>query len=102
MKLQLNDLPQNLSESYMKRLERIQAEDELSMKAALHALAWIYYAKRKLEIEELLDVIARITHKIDYKFKLSDLTDIYQGLVNYDKSSEFVQFIHSTIKIFLN
>jgi hypothetical protein len=76
MKLQLSDLPKNPSESYMKGLERIQAEAEPSMKAALHALAWIYHAKRKLKMEELLDVIARTTNKIDYKFKPSDLIDI--------------------------
>lgn len=101
MRWQLKNLPKSPSESYMKGLERIEAAAGPLKKAALHALAWIYHAKSKLEMEQLLDAVAWTTNTTDYKFEPSDLTDMCRGLVFYDKSTEIVQFIHSTVETFL-
>jgi hypothetical protein len=101
MRLQLNNLPKNPSESYMKGLERIQAAKLPAPKEALHALAWIYHAKRKLKMGELLDAISWTT-KADYKLRPIHLMDMCRGLAFYDKESDIVQFIHGTVETFLN
>jgi hypothetical protein len=102
MARQLEHLPKSPSESYMKGLERIQAADELSKKAALHTLAWIYHAKRKLAIGELLDAIAWTTKTTDcLNLESIHLMDMCRGLAFHDKSSDIVQFIHGTVETFL-
>jgi hypothetical protein len=101
MRAQLGDLPKSPSDSYMKALERIKLSAEHPKKAAIHVLGWIYYSKRKLKMEELLEAVG-LTTKINYKFEPCDLTDMCRGLVFYDKSSGIVQFIHSTVESFLN
>jgi hypothetical protein len=52
-------------------------------------------------MEEVLEAVC-LTTKIDYKFEPRDLTDMCRGLVLYDESGGIVQFIHSTVKAFLN
>ena len=101
MKRQLEHLPKSPSESYIKGLQRIKDADEISMKAALHTLAWIYHAKRKLKIGELLDAVAWTTKTTDYKFEPIHLMDMCRGLAFHDKSSGIVQFIHGTVETFL-
>jgi hypothetical protein len=101
MRSQLKNLPKSPSESYMKGLERIKEAKPLT-KAAIHALAWIYHAKSKLKMEQLLDAVGLTTNTTDDKFEPSNLTDMCRGLVFYDKSSGIVQFIHSTVETFLN
>jgi hypothetical protein len=101
MRAQLGDLPKTPSESYMKALERIRLAAKDPKLGAIHALGWLFYAKAKLQIKELLDAV-RLTTKLAYDFDPSDLTDMCRGLVRYDKPSGIVEFIHGTVEIFLN
>jgi hypothetical protein len=97
----LQNLPKSPTESYMKGLARIQAAHEVPKKAALHTLAWIYHAKRKLKMGELLDAVAWTTKTTDYKLEPIHLMDMCRGLAFHDKSSGIVQFIHGTVETFL-
>jgi hypothetical protein len=101
MKSQLNDLPKSPSDSYIKGLERIRNAAEFPMKAALHALAWIHYAKGKLRMKQLLDAVAWTTNTTDYKLEAIDLMAMCRGLAIYDKVSGIVRFIHGTVETFL-
>jgi hypothetical protein len=101
MRSQLNDLPKSPSASYMKGLERIHAAKTPAQREALHALAWIYHAKRKLRMGELLGAVGWTTNR-DYKLEAIHLMDMCCGLAIHDKSSDIVQFIHGTVETFLN
>jgi hypothetical protein len=101
MRSQLNDLPKSPSASYMKGLERIQAAKAPAQKEAMHALAWIYHAKRKLRMRELLAAVGWTANSItDNKLQAIHLMDMCRGLAIHYKSSGIVQFIHGTVETF--
>ena len=98
---QLNDLPKSPSASYMKGLERIQAAKAPAQKEALHALAWIYHAKRKLKMGELLAAVGWTVHSVtEYKLESIHLMEMCRGLAMHDGPSDTVQFIHGTVETF--
>jgi hypothetical protein len=86
----------------MKGLERIRVAKEPAKIQALHTLAWICHAKRKLKMEELLDAVAWTSNTTAYKLEVNPLIDICRGLAFHDESSDIVQFIHGTVETFLN
>jgi hypothetical protein len=102
MRLQLNDLPKSPSESYLKGLQRIRAAKSPVKVQALHALAWVYHAKRKLKMGELLDAVTWTAKATAYDLKPSQLIDMCRGLVFHDESSDIVQFVHGTVETFFN
>jgi hypothetical protein len=103
MRSQLNDLPKSPSASYMKGLKRIQAAKTPAQKEALHALAWINHAKRKLRMRELIAAVGWTAHGVtDYQLEAIHLMEMCRGLAFYDWASDTVQFIHGTVETFLN
>jgi hypothetical protein len=83
----------------MKGLERIQRAP--TQKEALHALAWIYHAKRKLRMGELLAAVGWTAHGVtDYKLEGIRLMEMCRGLAMHDRVNDIVQFIHGTVETF--
>jgi len=103
----LDKLPDNLEGVYEALMERIFVQDVERQAIAKAALIWITYAKRRLNVHELLHAIAiHFDPKItcldsEILIDVEDLLSCCLGLVVVNREDEIIRLVHYTTQNYL-
>jgi hypothetical protein len=99
----LEALPQGLPDTYVRILERIEAQSPYMKNLAMNCLAWIVYARRSLSTQELQDALAINS---DCKVRQDLQTDSPQVILEacgnlLEEANGSIRPIHYTVQEFL-
>ncbi|KAJ7080209.1 hypothetical protein B0H15DRAFT_997571, partial [Mycena belliarum] len=96
----LQDLPQDLNQTYEEAMERILSQSSDDKQLALQALTWVAYTKRLLSVPELLEALAiepgASSLDTDNLLDISIVLAACAGLVIVDEEMSVVRLIHYT------
>lgn len=96
----LRALPRSPDEAYQKILRRLGNQNTITKKSAFRTLSWILYARRPLQMQELLAAV-QVDQGEPSDESAADIVDHCQGFVSHDKASDILRFVHGTVKTFL-
>jgi hypothetical protein len=100
-------LPETRDDIYATVMERITSQDEERQKIANTALTWITYAKKRLNVDQLLHAIAVNLDPEIEDIETDDLIDVELllssclGLVVLNKEDGIVRLVHYTTQDYL-
>lgn len=101
----LSTVPLNMSSAYEDVMKRIEESKKGDIKLALKILSWLFYAKRPLEMNELLEALVVEDNDDDlmreYMLRPDDVIECCKSLVVYESSSGLIRFTHYTVQEFL-
>lgn len=96
----LRNLPKDLTRLYEDTIQRVQEQDNSSVRLAWRVLSWLSYAFRPLKVCEIQHALA--VDLDDTRFDDEALTDpedlvsVCAGLVTIDDESQIIRLIHYT------
>jgi len=98
----LGSLPTSVHNAYRRLLDRTIEDKEYVFKI----LGWIYHARRPLRMNELREaIVVEPDHKtlnLDFLPSPGRLLQCCEGLVVWERTSDTVRFLHSTVKDFID
>src|SRR5262245_20552931 len=98
----MNALPSGINETYDVAIKRIEDQPEEDSQLAKRALAYIFCARRPLNVEELrhaLAVQAEDTELDETAFVDTEiLLNVSAGLIKIDEKSSTIGLVHSTLQ----
>ena len=101
----LESLPEGLNETFGDTIDRIRSQSEAYWELAKRVISWIFYAKRPLQISELVIILAVETE--DTKFDPLGLhekdliLEVCCGLVSIDEQDGTVRLVHYSLQEYL-
>jgi len=98
-------MPSTPDDAFRKILERIEKQESNTAGTAKQTLAWLYYARRPLKMEELCDALSIEDNDHDRKDNYIDAIDIVDcnlSFVTHDESTGEVRFIHPSVERWFN
>lgn len=98
-------IPRDVPSAYTDLLERIENSRHGDSELAIKILSWIYFSRRPLLMDELLEALAveeGDSHlQREYMLDPADVINCCKSLVSFDDSSGLVRFAHYTVQEFL-
>lgn len=101
----LESLPEGLNETFGDAIDRIRSQSEAYWELAKRVISWIFYAKRRLWISELVIILA--VEPGDTKFDPLGLherdliLEVCCGLISIDEQDGTVRLVHYTLQEYL-
>ncbi|KAJ7066788.1 hypothetical protein B0H15DRAFT_794335, partial [Mycena belliarum] len=96
----LQDLPQDLNQTYEEAMERILSQSSDDKELALQTLTWVAYTKRPLSVAELREALAielgATSLDTDNLLDISIVLAVCAGLIIVDEKMSVVRLIHYT------